>query len=549
MTTYITQDQTTPLLASLDGEQWIIDTGGTIDAAGSAIDASGIATGQDFIVKGNLIATGGAFLRIGDASVADLSTTLKFDYRAVCTSDGIGFLGLSGGLDIENVGKLTARSTLFALIGDTQVIENSSQMRSLKAGAFVITGDDVILDNNDGAIVSRGAVLTVQGDLAVINNNAVMRSTAGAGISITGEQATITNNDALVSFKQAIRVHGDHAEIVNNGLVKSRDGQGIAVIGDAASISNNGVIRAASHGLVVTGDDFAIINHKQILSGRIGVLLDGDGMLLTQNRIEGRIGIQVSDGDVEITNTNVIQSSSKTLAAVVIASRDGTSFTNDGAVHAASAIVFQGGKGQDIVVNHGWLDGAVFLGAGKDHFTSSAGQVTGAVRGGAGNDLYSINSSLRVIEAAGGGRDTVESTDSYRLSANLENLVLLGNAPSNGAGNNGRNHITGSGADNVLRGYAGNDSLVGGRGRDTLIGGGGKDTFVFSDHGGRDKIVDFTQGDDRISLAAYADIDNVKEAKAHLSVSGNDAVFQIGSDRIRVEDGAHIRFHAEDFIF
>jgi len=549
VTTYITQDQTTPLLASLDGEQWIIDTGVTIDAAGHAIDASGAATGQDFIVKGNLIATGGAFLRIGDVSVADVATTIKFDYKAVCSSDGIGFQGLSGGLDILNVGKLTARSTLFSLNGDAQSIENNGQMRSLKAGAFVIAGDGVTLDNNDGSIIARATVVALEGDLAVVNNNAVMRSTAGAGISILGAQASIANNDVVVSKTLAVRVDGDDAEITNNGVIKSRGGQGVVVIGDAASISNNGVITAAGHGLVVTGDGFDIINHKQILSARTGVVLAGDGTLLTQDHIEGRAGIQVIDGAVEITNTNVIQSSSRTLAAVVISSQDGSTFTNDGAVHAASAIAFQGGRGQDIVVNHGWLDGAVSLGAGEDHFTSSAGQVTGTVRGGHGNDLYKINSSIKVVESAGGGRDTVESTDSYRLSTNIEDLVLLGKAPSNGGGNTGGNHITGSGADNVLHGYTGKDVLAGGRGRDTLVGGGGRDRFVFAESGGRDKITDFTQGDDRISLAAYADIDTFKELKSHLTIAGDDAILQIGTDRILVENAAHIRFHAEDFIF
>ena len=69
--------------------------------------------------------------------------------------------------------------------------------------------------------------------------------------------------------------------------------------------------------------------------------------------------------------------------------------------------------------------------------------------------------------------------------------------------------IGGRGADR-LAGGPGDDTLIGGPGRDTLIGGKGADTFVFAaaGHVGRDRILGFTPGEDRIDLGGV-DADRV----------------------------------------
>jgi Ca2+-binding RTX toxin-like protein len=71
-----------------------------------------------------------------------------------------------------------------------------------------------------------------------------------------------------------------------------------------------------------------------------------------------------------------------------------------------------------------------------------------------------------VTEAAGAGNDQVESSLSYTLGANLENLTLTGTA-LNGTGNDGNNVLVGDGQDNILDGRAGNDQIEGGAGGDT----------------------------------------------------------------------------------
>ncbi len=95
--------------------------------------------------------------------------------------------------------------------------------------------------------------------------------------------------------------------------------------------------------------------------------------------------------------------------------------------------------------------------------------------GGGGNDTYVLGTSSNdiVIEAAGaaGGVDTVNSTVSRTLAANVENLVLQSTGNINGTGNTIANIITGNSANNVLSG--GVDTVV-----DRLIGGAGNDTYA-----------------------------------------------------------------------
>src|SRR5262249_31752780 len=87
--------------------------------------------------------------------------------------------------------------------------------------------------------------------------------------------------------------------------------------------------------------------------------------------------------------------------------------------------------------------------------------------GGAGNDIYRVDSaSDTIFENANAGTDTVQSSLTYALAANLENLTLTGTADLNGFGNSVNNTITGNSGNNILDGGAGNDQLVGGLGDD-----------------------------------------------------------------------------------
>ena len=194
----------------------------------------------------------------------------------------------------------------------------------------------------------------------------------------------------------------------------------------------------------------------------------------------------------------------------------------------------------------------VIAGSGNDTLTGASGAST--LIGGLGDDTYNVtNSATIVTEATGGGTDTVRSSVSYTLGANLENLTLTtpvtGSSNFNGTGNDLNNIIIGNSGANSLVGGAGNDTLTGGGGADTLVGGLGDDTYYIDNIG--QTIVDnqpyllfFTQnaGTDTVSasisytLGAY--LENLILTGTAANGKGNDLANTItGNSGDNVLDG------------
>ncbi|PXW88236.1 hemolysin type calcium-binding protein [Nitrosomonas sp. Nm84] len=121
--------------------------------------------------------------------------------------------------------------------------------------------------------------------------------------------------------------------------------------------------------------------------------------------------------------------------------------------------------------------------------------------GNLGNDTYIIgNAGVTITEKLNEGTDTVKSSISYILPANVENLTLTGTLAINGTGNGSNNKLTGNSAANQLKGNGGNDTLDGKAGNNTLTGGAGQDTFKLTSAGHIDAITDFIAADDTIQL-------------------------------------------------
>ncbi len=161
------------------------------------------------------------------------------------------------------------------------------------------------------------------------------------------------------------------------------------------------------------------------------------------------------------------------------------------------------------------LDG----GAGDDFLNGGAGSNT--LAGGAGDDLYLVDVGSNVItENLGEGTDTVESSFTWTLGDNLENLTLTGSRTINGTGNDLDNSISGNTANNILSGNAGHDILAGGLGYDTLNGGDGNDELL-GDSG--NDLLDGGLGDDTVVGGTGVDRLNGGDGSDELyGGSGND---------------------------
>lgn len=146
------------------------------------------------------------------------------------------------------------------------------------------------------------------------------------------------------------------------------------------------------------------------------------------------------------------------------------------------------------------------------------------LQGNGGNDTYIVDNAFdRIIEAMGGGTDTVRTSISFTLTANMEVEVLTatGSDSIDLTGNAFANTVNGTTAANVIDGGAGADRMVGLGGDDTYIVDNAGDVVIEGAGDGSDTIqtsVDFT-------LGSAAEIEClIVTGSANVSLTGNAIV-------------------------
>jgi Ca2+-binding RTX toxin-like protein len=170
-----------------------------------------------------------------------------------------------------------------------------------------------------------------------------------------------------------------------------------------------------------------------------------------------------------------------------------------------------GGGGDDYLVG-GVGNDTIDGGGGNDIIDGGAG--VNNLSGGTGDDNYGVhNPNDVIVENVDGGNDTVWSdATSYTLSANVENMYLVGSV--NGTGNDG---------DNFIYGYGVGDNIIsGGKGNDTLAGGVGNDTYAIdanTNFGTKTIVENTNEGTDTISFAGSS-----TAVKIDLSLTAAQAV-------------------------
>jgi Ca2+-binding RTX toxin-like protein len=329
---------------------------------------------------------------------------------------------------------------------------------------------------------------TNAGDTAYVISSAAGPYKAIWDVSGTDSISFSGSAAATIDLRPATLV----SEIGGGGFVSH-----IAGVQGGFTIANGVVIENATSG---SGADTLIGNSAaNILNGGAGAdsmtgglgddiyVVDNAGDVVTENASEGVDTIQSSV--IYVLPANVENLTLTGTAA------NGIGNTLDNVITGnASNNFLSGGDGNDT------LDGA----GGAD-----------AMNGGLGNDTFIVdNAGDNANENSGEGTDTVQASINYTLTANVENLVLLG-ATLNGTGNDLNNTITGNGAANTLDG---------GTGADTMIGGLGDDIY-FVDNGGDVVTENVGEGTDvvhaSINYTLTANVENLTLTGSAINGMGN----------------------------
>ena len=194
-------------------------------------------------------------------------------------------------------------------------------------------------------------------------------------------------------------------------------------------------------------------------------------------------------------------------ATTFIVHGDGTIDSNRGQFSNFEQFSIIGGQGADTIQT----------GAGNDFLNGGGG--ADLLSGGGGDDIYVVDGAgAKVFENANGGTDTVYSSVSFTLGANVENLILTYSANINGIGNSGHNTITGNAGSNVLDGGGGGDTLQGGAGNDVYYVRDATDMIV---EGWGEGTIDTALASVSYTLGADAQVERLAAADSNLTTAIN----------------------------
>ncbi len=238
------------------------------------------------------------------------------------------------------------------------------------------------------------------------------------------------------------------------------------------TIANNGILGTTYNGIAVFGATGLKLSNNTVQS------LSGlNSWIRVESATNPVLSNNAASSYVYTKDTGMLQSNNLTTSGV----------SNTG---LSDALVANYNVTLQNNVSHLLLTGTGLTGTanklGHDVLTSLLGGNT--LVGGSGNDTFHIfHSNDTIVVAPGTPNETVLTSASYTLPANVQNLTGEGTADLK---------LVGNAMDNVITGNTGSD---------TMTGGAGADTFVFQKHEKILTITDFKQhGDhDRIDISSF----------------------------------------------
>ena len=363
-------------------------------------------------------------------------------------------------------------------------------------------GTDVFIVDDAGDVVNGVGTI-----FSSASRNLTVNTTSADHLTLTGTAAidgtgNANANTIMGNTGANILDGGAGNDVLYADALDTLDGGGdsdTAVVGFTATVANAGWTSIENITLTGTG----LFN--AIGDGGSNTLIGNSG----KNTLDGGLGDDtygVSAGDV-ILDTGGIDTVRAGMTYTLQAGMENIILTGTGNFNAF------GDAGVNTIIGN----------AGKNTLDGRGGSDT--LAGGAGDDTYIVTDATLVIdENFFGGGDTVRSSVTYSLPANVDYLVLTGTADIDGYGNGGFNRITGNSGDNTLGG---------GAGADVLAGGAGNDTFLVDDIG--DVVTDTSGIDHVIASTLYYIMGTGIE---NLTLNGMGALVGIGNNLRNVITGS-----------
>lgn len=372
--------------------------------------------------------------------------------------------------------------------------------------------NNVIANSNNQAIRLEGVNGVVSNNTALAPDNSMLKGSPGL-IGAYGSQLTITNN-----MLGHITVYTDSTSVQSGNMIITRTDTNAA--GYYGKVFVNALV-----------ENPKLNDLAKLSSFTAGATLTQAGTLIWEPAATDSNNLgTISPGTVQVEPVPADTTTSTTT----------TSSTTTTAEPAPPPVapVITGTTGADQLVDKAIASTLVGL---------------------AGDDTYAVMTlGTAVIEATGGGIDTVISSVDFTLSAEVEHLNLTGSAV-NGTGNSLANDIKSGAGNQVLSGLGGNDTLnagtgsdtlyggdgndglTGGSGNDKLFGGNGKDTFVFGQDSVTardfDEIFDFVSRQDRIDLRSIDANSNTARNDAFTPIWGAEFSKKAGELQIKAYAG------------
>ncbi|MFM6048589.1 MAG: DUF4347 domain-containing protein, partial [Dolichospermum sp.] len=501
------------------------DTLDIIDISNPAIPvAKGsykISSGRGVQVVGNYayVADGGSGLQIIDIS-NPTTPTLKGNYNTSGYAWDVQVVGnyayvadYSSGLQIIDISNPT-----------TPTLKGNYDTSGIAWGVQVVGNYAYVADWGSGLQIidiSNPSTPTLKGNYDT--------PSAAWGVQVVGNYAYVAD---WASGIQIIDISNPTTPTLNGNYDTSNSALGVQVVGNYAYVAND------SSGLQIidvseftnkapTNLTLSTTAQQDIIDADYGedTIISTWTNLQQNDTINGGLGIDtlvITEGTV---NDIISIYTSNTTNQLDIPETTGFGFERFDLSEFIGTVSFFGTAGNDWVKG-GTGNDTLIGGDSNDYLNGGTG--IDLLVGGKGSDTYVVDNVGDIIaEGLNWGIDTVESSITWTLKANLENLTLTGTTNINGTGNHLNNIITGNTGNNVLTGGLGNDTLIGGTGADTLMGGVGNDSY-YVDNTADIITENLNQGNDSgFSTVTYTLSANVENLTL---LSGTTAINGTGND-------------------